>query len=153
RAVWAVWDASAARAVWDASAARAVWDAGAASASRAVWAARVAGAVWAAGIDYDFDYFIYEHEYLQDHKGNENDRKALKAYQYFLKLKEAGVGCWAEQDGKLYIVPNPIVRLEGEVGSFRYHAEDKPAIEWKGGTKLYYYYGVKVPEKVILHPE
>jgi internalin A len=35
----------------------------------------------------------------------------------------------------------------------RLHAENGPAIEWADGYKLYFYHGVAVPEKWILHPE
>ena len=35
----------------------------------------------------------------------------------------------------------------------RFHSKTEPAIRWKGGSKLYFVHGVKVNEKIILHPE
>ncbi len=156
RAAWATgatWAARATRATRAARAARAARATRAARAAGAAGAARAAGAAGAAGatgIDYDFDYLVYEHEYLQDHRGNKNDRLALKAYTLFLELKEAGLGYFAEQDGKLYCCPNPIIRLNKKL---QYHSNTRSAIEWKDGLKMYYYNGVSVNEKIILYPE
>src|SRR3990167_3026359 len=64
-AVRAAWAARAAGAAW------AAWAARAAGAARAAWAARAARAAWAAraaGVDYDFDYFIFEKEFLMKNK-------------------------------------------------------------------------------------
>jgi hypothetical protein len=82
-----------------AGAAGAVWAAGAAGAAGAV------GVAWAASIDYDFDYFVQEFEFLQHEKGNKNDTKALKLYNLFFKAKKEGLGYFAENDGVLYICP------------------------------------------------
>lgn len=133
-AAWATGVAWAARAAWAAGAARAAWAVGAAGAvgAWAAWAAR------AASIDYDFDYLILEHEFLQTEKGNESDKKALRTFLLFLKLKEAGLGYFAEQDGKLYCCPNPIIQME----NLKFHSTTKPAIAWKDGLECYFLYGV-----------
>src|SRR3990167_5481143 len=103
-----------------------------------------------ASIEYDFDWFVYVFEYLQDHEGDKNDRLVKKALNIFIEMREEGLGYWAEWKNTLYLIPNPIISLDSE-GS--YHCEDKPAIYFKDGAKLYYYHGVNVPAKVILHPE
>jgi hypothetical protein len=160
RTAGTAWAAGAARAAWAAGAARAAWatwtagTAGAAGATWAAWAtgaARATGAAGAAGItwttrtawtdgtDYDFDYLIFEYEYLQGHKGNKDDKKALKAYMYFLELKEAGLGYFAEEDGILYCCPNPILAIDKEN---RFHSEEKPAVYWKDGLETYFLHGV-----------
>ena len=60
-----------------------------------------------------------------------------------MQIKEAGVGYGAEQNGVLYICPNPILRFSAE---FNYHSDTEPAIEWKNGLKVYYLNGVYFKE-------
>ena len=119
------------------------WASRASSASRASWAS------WAS-LDYDFDYFVGSHEWLQSNKGNEHDEKFLKAMELHLKVKEAGCGYMAEKDGILYLAPNPTLRFNAEFG---YHSDQLPAIEWKDGLKCYFLNGVSFPkdlwEKVV----
>ena len=148
RAAWAAWDASATNAALDTLAARV------ASATRAAWAARtaldtraarVASAAWAAwaasaASDYNWLEFLFAFEFLQTNKGNENDYKFIESQELFLQAKEAGIGYWAEKDGKLYIAPNPIISLNERL---QFHSETKPAIRWENGLELFFLFGVR----------
>ena len=89
----------------------------------------------------NFDYYVFEHEFLQTNQGNKNDFKFLEAQELFLQLKEAGCGYCAEKDEELFICPNPIVSLDEKL---EYHSIEKPAIYWKGGLELFYLYGVNL---------
>lgn len=141
--------AEAARAAGTARTARAARAAGAAGVGGAGGAARAAGAGGAAraATDYDGQEYIFSFEFAQTNKINDNDRKFLEAQELFLQLKEAGCGYWAEKNGELYVAPNPIIKL-GE--RLEYHSEIGPAIEWKGGLKLYYLWGVNFPENLFV---
>ncbi len=139
RAAWSAWAAGAARAAWSARAARAAWAAWSARAARA------AGAAGAAASDYDFDYLVFEHKFLQTNKGNENDKKFLQAGMLFLEAKEEGMGYFSEKDGILYVCPNPIISLNPQL---RYHSTKKPAIYWKNGLEIYYLNGVNFEKEL-----
>ena len=132
--------AGAARAAWAAGTARAARAAGAARAARAAWAAWAAGAAGTASIDYDFDCFVQEFEFLKHEKGNDNDKKTLKIYQEFLKAREAGLGYLADYDtnGICYLVPAPRVSFIEN----NFHSERGPAIEWKDGLQCYFLKGI-----------
>lgn len=114
----------------------------------AAWAARAARAAGAA-CDYDGQEYIFSYEFCKTNDHNENDKKFNEAHELFLQLKEAGCGYWAEQDGTLYVCPNPIILLEDN----RYHSDQLPAISWKNGLELFYLDGVHFEkglwEKVI----
>ena len=112
-----------------------------ASAASVASAASAVGVARAAAVDWDFDYFLEEHEYLLDHPGNENDHKALNIYQQFLKAKEAGLGYLADYDtgGVCYLLPAPQIILNERD---RYHSETQPAISWKDGLACYFLHGV-----------
>jgi len=83
---------------------------------------------------------------VQTKKGNKNDYRFIEAMELFLQLKEAGAGYFAEQDGILYVCPNPIVRLDEKK---RYHCETGPSIFWKDGLELWHIHGVKVSDKIV----
>jgi len=148
RAAWAArtaLDTRAARVASAAWAAWAAWDTLAARVASAAWAARVASAAWAAwaasaASDYNWLEFLFAFEFLQTNKGNENDYKFIESQELFLQAKEAGIGYWAEKDGKLYIAPNPIISLNERL---QFHSETKPAIRWENGLELFFLFGVR----------
>jgi len=80
--------------------------------------------LWTA-LDYDFDYFVIEHEYCKnrkDNKGddpNENDRKYLKYSELLLQALEYGLGYRVEWEDTLYLIPTPIVRIDQLVRHYK----------------------------------
>lgn len=106
-----------------------------------------AGSAWSAGsaLDYDFDYFIFEHEYCnnrKDNPGNEpnkNDYTYLEYCELLMQAKEAGMGYRVEFEGTVYCVPTPIVRVDEHS---KFHSISESAIRWKGGKEFYYVHGV-----------
>jgi hypothetical protein len=90
-------------------------------------------------LDYDFDWYVAEHEYIQnpdaDRLPNDNDHKYLAYSELLMQAKEAGAGYRVEWEDILYIVPTPIVRLDNNT---RFHSETGPAIFWKDGWEGYY---------------
>ena len=126
-----------------------------------------AGSAWSAGsagsarsarsaIDYDFDWYVVEHEYCKNRKDNpgdkpnENDRKYLKYSELLMQAKEYGVGYRVEWEDTLYLAPTPLVKIDEEN---RFHSETSPAIRWKGGKELYFWHGTNVSQKIIKYPE
>ena len=103
-------------------------------------------------LDYDFDWFIFCYEYKQANKEkiNENDEKYLAYCEILMSAKEAGLGYRIEYEDTLYLVPTPLVKIDSEN---RFHYEKGPAILWKSGSKFYFIHGVKVTEKIVMHPE
>ena len=55
-----------------------------------------------------------------------------------------------EYDNVLYLVPDRICRIDEQN---RFHSEIGPAIWWKGEKEFYFWHGVSVSEKIIMHPE
>ena len=117
--------------------------------SRASRASRASLAFWAfwvsrASLDYDFDYFVFSHEWLQANRGNEYDKKFQQAMELHLKIKESGAGYMAEnkKTGILYVCPNPILRFNDRN---EFSSPHLPAIEWPGGMKCYFLNGVNFP--------
>jgi hypothetical protein len=107
------------------------------------WSARSAGSAWSAwsALDYDFDWFVIEHEYCKNRKQNpgdkpnENDRLYLEYSELLMQAKEYGLGYRIEWEDTLYFVPTPLVLLDERN---RYHSIDKPALRWKNGEEFYY---------------
>jgi hypothetical protein len=62
-----------------------------------------------------------------------------------MQAKEYGAGYRVEWEDTLYIVPTPLVRIDGQN---RFHSETEPAIRWKGGKELYYLYGEEFDKKL-----
>jgi hypothetical protein len=93
-------------------------------------------------LDYDFDYYIFEHEYIENPDSdlpiNESDKKYLDYCELLMQAKEAGAGYRVEYGNILYIVPTPLVRLNDRT---QYDSEDAPAIRWKKGKEFYYLRG------------
>ena len=108
--------------------------------ARNAWNARSA-------LDYDFDYFVIEHEYTHNRKDNpgeepnKNDKKYLEYSELLMQAKEHGMGYRVEYEDTLYCVPTPLVLLDT---NNRFHSDEKPAMRWKGGAELYYLHGVKL---------
>ena len=124
------------------------WDDIASSASSA-WSARSARSARSA-LDYDFDWFTFSFQYKEDQTDspiNENDIKYLEYCELLMQAKEAGVGYRVEWEDTLYLVPNPIVRLNEDTPP-AYHSDQLPAIAWVGGEELYYLDGVNLPKKM-----
>jgi len=125
---------------------RSAWSAGSAG------SARSARSAWSAGsaIDYDFDWFVIEHEYVKNRKDNpgeepnENDYKYLEYSELLLQAKEAGLGYRVELDEVLYLVPTPLVLIDEEN---RFHSETKPAIRWKKGKEFYFLRGIELQKE------
>lgn len=72
-----------------------------------------AGSAWSAeylywtGLDYDFDYYVMEYEYIlnpSDNQPNENDRMYRKYSKLLLEALEAGLGYRVEWEDTLYLV-------------------------------------------------
>lgn len=123
--------------------------------TRPTWSVRSARSArsarsWTA-LDYDFDWFVVEHEYVknrQDNPGdepNENDYKYLEYSELLIQAKEAGAGYWVEWENTLYLSPTPLVLIDSKN---RFHSADKPAIRWKGGKELFYLNGVSFDKKL-----
>jgi len=101
-------------------------------------------------LDYDFDWFTFSFQYKEDQTDspiNENDIKYLEYCELLMQAKEAGVGYRVEWEDTLYLVPNPIVRLNEDTPP-AYHSDQLPAIAWVGGEELYYLDGVNLPKKM-----
>ncbi len=85
----------------------------------AAGSARSAGSAWSA-LDYDFDWFVIEHEYCKNRKDNpgnepnENDKKYLKYSELLMQAKECGVGYRVEWENVLYLAPTPIVKIDDQ---------------------------------------
>lgn len=114
-----------------------------AKSTRYAWGAKIEKFIveklsWTA-TDCDRQEFIFSYEFSQANKIKDEDKKFNDAQELFLQLKESGAGYWAEQGSKIYICPNPIIRLNSLL---QYHSEIKPAIEWKNGLKLYFLFDV-----------
>ena len=111
-----------------------------AGSARSAWSA---GSAWSA-LDYDFDWFVIEHEYCKNRKDNlgkepnENDYKYLKYSELLMQAKEAGLGYRIEWEDTLYLVPTPLVKIDAQN---RFHSEKEPAIRWKDGKEFYYLQG------------
>ena len=122
-----------------AGSARSAWSAGSAGSAGSAWSARSA-------LDYDFDWFVIEHEYCANRKDNlgdepnENDKKYLAYSELLLEALEAGLGYRVESEDTLYLVPTPVIRIDEQN---RFHSTKEPAIRWKGGAEQYYLRGVR----------
>lgn len=93
-----------------------------------------------ASVDYDFNIFIDNFNWLQKNKGDINDEKFIKSQFLFLEAKEAGAGFFSEFKGVGHIAPRCIIKLNQEN---QHHSEIQPAIQWKEGLKLYFLNGIK----------
>jgi len=113
-------------------------------ASEASWASRASWASGASGVsvDYDFDYFLNVFDWIQKNpdKGDNNDKKFIQSMYLFLEVKENGAGFFAEFEGKGFIAPRCVVRLNEQ---YKHHSETLPAIEFEKGFKAYFLHGVK----------
>lgn len=148
RSVWSAWPARSAR---SAGSAWSAWAARSAGSACAAWAAQSTGSAWPArltALDYDFDYFVFEHEYCLNPDSyrlpNEHDEKYLKYSELLLEGLEAGLGYRAEWEDTLYLCPTPIVKID-ELN--RFHSTTEPAIRWKGGEEFYFLHGVSFDKK------
>src|SRR3990167_7833198 len=91
-----------------------------------------------ASIDYDFDYWVDDFEFLQ-HKKGESSQKADAIYRCFFEARKAGCGYVAEWEDKLYIAPAPEVYMND---SNQFHSQTVPAISWPDGLQGYFLDGV-----------
>ena len=113
---------------------------------RVVWCADPFTSVYQgsarSALDYDFDYYIIQHEYIEnpdeDLPVNDNDHKYLAYCELLMEAKEHGAGYRVEWEDTLYIVPTPLVVIDSQN---RFHNEDGPAIRWKQGKSFYFLYG------------
>jgi len=166
-AAGSAWSAGSAGSARSARSARSAWSAGSAGSARSAGSAGSARSARSAGsagsarsarsaIDYDFDWYVVEHEYCKNRKDNpgdkpnENDRKYLKYSELLMQAKEYGVGYRVEWEDTLYLAPTPLVKIDEEN---RFHSETSPAIRWKGGKELYFWHGTNVSQKIIKYPE
>ena len=136
---------SSARSAGSAGSAWSAWSARSAGSARSAWSARSVG--WTA-LDDDFDWFIFEHEYIEnpdkEYPINENDTKYLEYCELLMQAKEAGLGYRVEWKDTLYLVPTPLVLIDERN---RFHSTEKPAIRWKGGKEFYYLQGTNFDKK------
>ena len=139
------WSAGSASSSWSSWSAGSAWSAWSASSAWSSWSA---GSAWSAGVlalDYDFDYYVIEHEYIKNRKDNlgdepnENDYKYLEYCELLMQAKEAGLGYRVELNNVLYLAPTPIVKIDKQN---RFHSEKEPAIKWKD-SETYMIHGVK----------
>lgn len=156
---WSAWSAGSNRSAWSDRSAGSAWSNGSnrsAKSARSTWSAwsnRSAGSNGAAGsaLDYNFDWFVIEHEYIKNRKDNpgeepnENDFKYLEYSELLMEAKEYGLGYRIEWQDTLYLVPTPLVLLDEKN---RFHSENKPAIRWKKGAKVYFLNGVKFEKEL-----
>lgn len=139
---WSAWSAWSTRSAWSAWSA---WSAGSAGSARSARSAWSAGSASWTGLDYDFDWYVIEHEYIKNRKDNpgdepnEHDEKYLAYSELLMEAKEAGLGYRVELDDVLYLAPTPIVKIDEQN---RFHSEKEPAIKWKG-SETYMLHGVK----------
>lgn len=143
------WSARSANSAWSLSSASSTWSASSASSA---WSANSAWSAWSArsALDYDFDWYIFAFQYKEDQTENpinESDIKYLEYCELLMQAKEAGLGYRVELDDTLYLVPNPIVRLNNDTPP-QYHSDQLPAISWKNGEELYYLDGVNFPKEL-----
>ena len=130
------------------NAARSAWSArsaGSARSARSAWSAGSARLAGFTALDYDFDWFVIEHEYIKNRKDNpgdepnENDFKYLEYCELLMQAKEAGLGYRVEYEDTLYLVPTPIVKIDEQN---RFHSTKEPAIRWKNGAEFYFLRGI-----------
>ena len=113
--------------------------------------ARSEGSIGWTALDDDFDWFIFEYEYVNNKKDNqgdepnENDFKYLEYCELLMQAKESGLGYRVECEDTLYLVPTPIVRINEDTPP-QFHSDQLPAIEWRGGSEFYFLDGVSFPE-------
>jgi hypothetical protein len=92
---------------------------------------------------------VFSYEYVRNPESewppNENDEKYLAYSELLLQALEYGAGYRVEWEDTLYIVPTPIVRIDSQN---RFHSDDIPAIQWKGGWKGHYLYGEYFEKKL-----
>ena len=102
-------------------------------------------------MDYDFDWYVFVYEYCKqpDKNGgvapNENDSKYLEYSELLMQAMEYGLGYRIEWEDTLYLVPTPLVLIDGQN---RFHSTEAPAIRWKGGKEFYYIHGVNFDKKL-----
>ena len=117
----------------------------AARSARSAWSAGSARLAGFTALDYDFDWFVIEHEYIKNRKDNpgdepnENDFKYLEYCELLMQAKEAGLGYRVEYEDTLYLVPTPIVKIDEQN---RFHSTKEPAIRWKNGAEFYFLRGI-----------
>ena len=125
--------ASSARSARSASSAWSAWSA------RSAWSASSAS----SALDYDFDWFTFCYEYLQNpdkaYPPNENDRLYLEYCELLIQANEYGMGYRVEWEDTLHLVPAPLVKIDTQN---RFHSDTMPAIRWKDGAAFYYLAGV-----------
>ena len=133
RSAWSAWSSVSARSAGSAGSAWSAWSAGSARSTE-----------WTA-LDYDFDWFVVEHEYCINRKDNpgeepnENDKKYLEYCELLMQAKEQGLGYRVEWENTLYLAPTPLVKIDTQN---RFHSERTPSIRWKDGKEFYYLNGV-----------
>ena len=69
-------------------------------------------------------------------------------------MDEIGRSCgwWYPRDGVCIACERPeTIRMTGDFRQL--HCADGPAVRFRDGWSLYYWHGVRVPEKLILHPD
>src|SRR3990167_9144131 len=111
----------------------------ASSASRAAsaFSASSAFSVFRASIDYDFDYWVDDFEFLQ-HEKDKNSQKADKIYRCFFDARKAGCGYVVEWEDTIYIAPAPEVKINERN---QFHSETVAAISWLEGLQAYFLNG------------
>jgi hypothetical protein len=108
------------------------------------WSARSAWSAWSA-LDYDFDWFVIEHEYIKNRKDNQgeeptNDDKIYLEYsELLMEAIECGLGYRIEFEDTLYLIPTSLVLIDEQN---RFHSTKEPSIKWKDGKELYYLHGI-----------
>ena len=67
----------------------------------------------------------------------------------FLEAVEMGLWLYWVCESCVVAVPRPSLHIDARQ---RLHREDGPAVYWGAGTRYYFWGGVQVSEKIIMHP-
>ncbi len=73
---------------------------------------------------------------------------AWHVWRPFVELFRAGLWLWLVLNDRVLAVPRPRIHVDKGV----IHRADGPAVEWEGGARYWAWYGVPVPEELILTP-
>ena len=121
-----------------ASSAFSAFTASSASSAFSAFRAFTAFSAFRASIDYDFDYWVDDFEFLQ-HRKDKNSQKADAIYRCFFDARKAGCGYVVEWEDTIYTAPAPEIRIND---SNQFHSQTVPAISWPDGLQGYFLDGV-----------
>ena len=101
-------------------------------------------------ITWEYYEFIWPVFVGHFYKNSPTIKRRIKTIQALDKCIKSGVGYLWLSSTTLYAIPFPKISIDSEK---RLHNEQGPACEWNEKEKSYWFHGVKVNEKIIMHPE